>query len=78
MPEQRAQYLVKSFDDGVLSVLKEKRLDLDMYYGNMTKEIVDICHENGIVVNVWTVKELADAFRMAAYGVDFITTNIIE
>ena len=78
LPEQRAQYLVKSFDDGVLSVLKEKRLDLDMYYGNMTKEIVDICHENGIVVNVWTVNELADAFRMAAYGVDFITTNIIE
>jgi len=78
LPGQRAQYLVEDFDENVLSVLKEKHLDLDMYYGNMTREIVDICHENGIVVNVWTVNELADAFRMAAYGVDFITTNIIE
>ena len=36
------------------------------------------CHDNGIVVNVWTVNELEDAKRLAEYGVDFITTNILE
>ena len=36
------------------------------------------CHEAGIQVNVWTVNEAADAERLAGYGVDFITSNILE
>ena len=78
LPQQRAQYLVTEFDDSVLCVLKENKLDLDIYFRSVTKDMVDICHENGIQVNVWTVNELPDAFHMAACGVDFITSNIIE
>jgi len=78
LPEQRAQYLVSYFDKNVLDTLKENTLDLDIDYRNLTAHMVNLCHENGIVVNVWTVNTLEDAQRMAEYGVDFITTNILE
>ena len=78
LPEQRAQYLVSYFDKNVLDTLKEYKLDLDIDYRNLTAHMVNLCHENGIVVNVWTVNTLEDARRMAEYGVDFITTNILE
>lgn len=78
LPEQRVQYLVKVCDAEVLAVLRNKKLDLDMYYRNCTKEIVDSCHDLGVAVNVWTVDELDSAYRMVLAGVDFITTNLIE
>lgn len=78
LPEQRVQYLVEVCGEDVLKVLKEKKLDLDMYYGNCTKEICDACHEFGAVVNVWTVNDLDAAYTAVLAGVDFITTNFIE
>ncbi len=78
LPEQRVQFLVKECTEEVLKVLKEKKLDLDMYYGNCTKEICDACHEFGAVVNVWTVNDLEAAYKAVLAGVDFITTNFIE
>lgn len=78
LPEQRVQYLVKVCDAEVLAVLRSKKLDLDMYYRNCTKEIVDSCHDLGVNVNVWTVDDLDAAYQMVLAGVDFITTNIIE
>ena len=78
LPEQRVQYLVKVCGEDVLKVLKEKKLDLDMYYGNCTKEICDACHEMGAVVNVWTVNDLEAAYMAVLAGGDFITTNFIE
>lgn len=78
LPEQRVQYLVAECDEKVLTVLRENALDLDMLYRNCTREIVDACHAMGRVVNVWTVDSLEEARRMAEYGVDFITTNILE
>lgn len=78
LPQQRAQYLVSAFDEDVLATLKTYRLDLDMDYRNMTREITDACHAAGAAVNVWTVNTLQEAQKMAACGVDFITTNIVE
>ena len=78
LPEQRVQYLVKECGEDVLKILKDNNLDLDMYFKNCTKEICDACHAMGKVVNVWTVNEKEDGQRMVEYGVDFITTNILE
>lgn len=78
LPEQRVQYLVKVCDETVLQVLKDHNLDLDMDYRNCTMEIVEACHAQGKVINVWTVNALEHGQRMAEYGVDFITTNILE
>ena len=78
LPQQPAQYLVERFDEEILGILKAYRLDLDIYYRAATKECVDACHEAGILVNVWTVDQPQDAERLAADGVDFITSNILE
>ena len=61
-----------------LNTLKEHKLDLDMCYKGLTKELLDLCHENGIKVNVWTVDDKDLAEELAAWGVDMITTNILE
>ena len=78
LPQQRAQYLVSTFGDDLLDILTGHHLDLDIKYSSLSAEQVRACHEAGIEVNVWTVNEAADAERLAGYGVDFITSNILE
>lgn len=78
LPQQRAQYLVSTFGDDLLDILTSHHLDLDIKYSSLSAEQVRACHEAGIEVNVWTVNEAADAERLAGYGVDFITSNILE
>ena len=78
LPQQRAQYLVSSFGDDLLSILTENHLDLDIKYSSLSAEQVRACHEAGIEVNVWTVNEASDAERLAGYGVDYMTSNILE
>lgn len=78
LPQQRAQYLVSTFGDDLLDILTGHHLDLDIKYSSLSAEQVRACHEAGIQVNVWTVNEAADAERLVGYGVDFITSNILE
>lgn len=78
LPQQRVQYLVSTFGDDLLDILTGHHLDLDIKYSSLSAEQVRACHEAGIQVNVWTVNEAADAERLAGYGVDFITSNILE
>ena len=44
----------------------------------LTAENVALCHENGICVNCWTVDSAEDAAMLIGYGVDYITSNILE
>ena len=78
LPQQRAQYLVSVFGDDLIDILTKNHLGLDIKYSAISAEQVKACHDNGIVVNVWTVNEYEDGKRLAEYGVDFITTNILE
>ena len=78
LPQQRAQDLVSAFGEDLLDILTQNHLDLDIKYSSLSAEQVRACHEAGIEVNVWTVNEAADAERLAGYGVDFITSNILE
>lgn len=78
LPEQPAQFLTSKFHDWIVETLVKYNLDLDIDYRNITAEQVKLVHDAGHKVNVWTVNTLEDAQRMADYGVDFITTNIVE
>ena len=78
LPQQQAQYLVEKFGDDLLDILTKNHLDLDIYYKAISAEQVRACHDAGILVNVWTVNGLEDGKRLAEYGVDFITSNILE
>lgn len=78
-PNQPLQFLTNSkLPENWLNILKEHNLDLDMCHKGLTKEILDLCHGNGIKVNVWTVDDKDRAEELAAWGVDMITTNILE
>ena len=56
----------------------EYAVDLDLFYGPLTKEFVDKCYRNDIKINVWTVDDINKANELVAFGVDFITSNILE
>ena len=78
LPDQTAQYLVCRETPDLLDTLTRYRLDLDMDYKALTHDLVRRVHDAGRLVNVWTVNDLADARRLADWGVDYITSNIIE
>lgn len=77
-PQQPAQYLLDKWDDGALDTLKKYNLGLDIRYTSLTKDIVDQVHGAGLEVNCWTVNAKEDGEALAAMGVDYITTNILE
>lgn len=77
-PEQPAQYLVSVYTPDLADLLVREKLDLDIKYTALTKEIVDEMHAAGIKVNCWTVDTPEDANKLIEYGVDMITTNILE
>ena len=78
LPDQRAQFLVSAAEDWLVETLKKYRLDLDIKYSALTRELVEKVHGIGREVNVWTVNTVEDADRMIDLGVDYITTNILE
>ena len=81
LPNAEVQYLVHQkpeTDAEVTAILKEHRLDLDVYYKRLTKKWVDELHSSGIKVNCWTCDDPAEAEKLVEMGVDFITSNILE
>ena len=57
LPDAEVQYLVAGkpeSNEEVTAILKEHRLDLDVYYKRLTKEWIDELHSAGIKVNCWT------------------------
>ena len=61
-----------------LEELKKYRMDLDVYHEALTEENIKMLHENGIEINCWTVDNTERAEQLAAWGVDHITSNILE
>lgn len=78
LPGQELFYLAGAYSDGMIDVLRRHRLHLDIYYKALTKEIVDTLHETGIQINCWTCDSKEEAERLVSWGVDFITSNILE
>ncbi len=78
LPTQSVQFLFSKFDDKIIERLIAARIDVDVYYKALTKEIVDLLHENGLVINCWTVDDKEAAEELSAWGVDYITSNILE
>ncbi len=77
-PEQKVQFLTGEVDEVLIAKLKDAGMDLDIYFQGLTEEKIKACHEAGIVVNCWTVDNPADADRLIGWGVDQITSNILE
>lgn len=78
LPNQKAQFLISNWEDDLIERLKAHNLDLDIYYKSLSKDKVKLLHKNGIEVNCWTVDDAADAKKLISWGVDYITSNILE
>ena len=79
LPNSDVQWLLaEEITDKIIDILKEYRLNLDCAYQAVTPKVVEKIHALGLTVNCWTcnTKEVAD--KMIEYGVDYITTNILE
>lgn len=77
-PEASVQFLFSELTDEIREKVKRDRFDVDAYFKTLTKEDVDDFHAAGLVVNCWTVDTKEDGERMAEWGVDYITSNILE
>ena len=74
-----AQLLTRQIvTDEQVAFMQQYRLDLDANYQWATKENIDRMHALGIKVNVWTVDDPAVAEQLADWGIDYITSNILE
>lgn len=78
LPEQELYYLTGAYDEEIHAALKKHGLHLDIYYRALTKEIVESLHGDGILVNCWTCDDKQDGERLAVWGVEYITSNILE
>lgn len=77
-PDQSAQLLAWALTDELLDTMVKYRLDFGVCHKKLTKEQVDLMHSKGIKVNVWVVNDVDTAARLADWGVDFISSNILE
>ncbi|MBE7045281.1 MAG: hypothetical protein E7397_07100 [Ruminococcaceae bacterium] len=79
LPQNDVQFLTsEEITDELIQQLCENKLDLDIYYKRLNAENIGILHEKGIKVNCWTCDDKDAAEKLISYGVDFITTNILE
>ena len=78
LPKQRAQYLTVKYSEELVEQLVNERLDLDILHEALTKENIEYMHSRGIVINCWTVDDPARGEELASWGVDFITSNILQ
>lgn len=78
-PDAQAQHLLgKEVTQAYIADLVANRLDLDIHYSFLTKELLDQLHNHGIQVNCWTVDDPACAEKLIGWGVDYLTSNILE
>ena len=78
-PTYHIQYLLGMlFSEEVISKCLADLVSIDLRHDLVSKELVDRFHEKGLEVNVWTVDDKTICKQMNEYGVDYITTNILE
>ena len=79
LSEAKVQFLTTGEINGeLITFLKKERLDLDIEYKRLTKENIALLHSENIEVNCWTVDDKKAAEDLAEWGVDYITSNILE
>ena len=66
------------FTDEFLDKVAANKFDLDIHVWTTTKEAVERMHERGIEVNVWTIDGKEAGEEVISYGIDYLTTNLLE
>lgn len=66
------------YSEEIIDYCLKEGISVDLRWDLVTKELVDRFHEKGLEVNVWTVDSEEIREKMKEFGVDYITTNILE
>lgn len=78
-PGAAVQYLCSCpVDKDLIEKLRKLGMDLDIHHQFLDRNTVELLHRNGIKVNCWTVDDKCRAEALSAWGVDYITSNILE
>lgn len=77
-PNQAAQFLIDDYNESLIDILKTNNLDLDINYTALTEENMKELHNAGIKVNCWTCNDPQAGAKLADWGIEFITSNILE
>lgn len=77
-PVQPAQFLIEEYSDSLIDTLRENNLDLDIRYTSLNADNMKKLHDAGIKVNCWTCDDPQAAEQLVDWGIDFITSNILE
>ncbi len=78
LPDQKVQFLTSYWTDELIQTLVDAKLDVDIEHSQLTKERVDAFHAAGIEVNCWTCDDPVRGEQLVSFGVDYITSNILE
>jgi len=78
LPDQPCQYLTGDNSDAMIAKLVADRMDIDIHHVALTEERVAAMHAAGLKVNCWTVDDPARGEELSNWGVDLITSNILE
>ena len=78
LPEQSCQYLFWKLSDEEIDRLVKDKMDADVWCIELTEEQIKRAHPRGLKVNCWTVNEKENGEKFASWGIDFITSNILE
>ena len=78
LPNQPCQYLIWKLTDEEIERLAKDRIDADVWCIELTEEQIAKAHKAGLKVNCWTVNEKENGEKFASWGIDFITSNILE
>lgn len=78
LPKVEIELLSQVFTDGIFDLCVQFGFGIDADYHVMTSDIIKRYHDAGLKVNVYTVDHKEDAERLISYGIDFVTSNIVE
>ena len=78
LPSQQVQFLTDKCDDALIAKLSNHKMDIDIVCHALCAELADKLHRNGIKINCWTCDDKDEAEKLMGYGVDYITSDILE
>lgn len=78
LPNQSVQYLFWKITDEELDRLQHDKIDVDVWCRDITREQIEKSHALGLTVNCWTVDTVEEAEKLISWGIDYITSNILE
>ena len=78
LPNHPLQLLTGPINSEIMDICESNSLEIDADYMSLNEENIAELKRRGIKINCWIVNDLEYAEKLVSWGVDFITTNILE